>query len=96
MEKQRKMEKSWELLKLCREVMKEEGHSWKVSKERREEERTREMEKHERLRRAAGQREKTLEKAEDKKKQLRITENLGKLPENRRILLEGRWRKREE
>lgn len=68
--------------------MKEEGHSWRNSEERREDERTRQREKEERLMRAAKQREQLLEKTENKKKQQKITESLEKLPENKRIMLE--------
>ena len=88
MSKQRRLERSWDLLKLCREMMREEGYNWKISRERREEERRKQEEKAERLQRAAKQKEKFDERMEVKKKQQKITETLGKLPINRRILLE--------
>ena len=67
--KQKKLERSWDLLRLCKEVMREEGYNWKVAAERREEERQKLREKEERLQRADEQKRKTLEKVENDKKQ---------------------------
>ena len=83
--KANRLEKGWELLNLCREIMEEEGYHWQKSKERREEERK----KQERLAEASAKREKTLNRLEAKKLQTKITETLKELPRNRRILLEG-------
>ena len=83
------MEKGWELLNLCREMMKEEGYHWQKSKDRREEENRRK----ERIAEAAAKREKTLERLATKKLQTKITETLLELPENRRIILEGEMEK---
>ena len=86
--KSKRLEQSWELLRLCREIMAEEGHNWKISKERREKEREQKRTRDERLERANKQKEETLKKLETRERQSKITETLGKLPENRRILVE--------
>ena len=87
-EKAKRMEKSWELLRLCKEMMKRDGYNWKISKERREQERAKNLERKERLERAAANKEKTLEKIERKNIQSKITDRLNQLPNNRRILIE--------
>ena len=53
-----RMSRSWHLLNLCRETMKREGLNWEKSKERREEERQKMLEKDDRMRKAAKKREK--------------------------------------
>ena len=75
-------------MKLCREVMSEHGYNWKISKERRELMRKEEEEKRERQSRAAKKKEETPERIENKKLQRKITDTLGELPRNKRIILE--------
>ena len=61
MSKQRRLERSWDLLKLCREMMREEGYNWKISRERREEERRKQEESSKaegKIRREDGSKEK--------------------------------------
>ena len=79
-----RLEKGWELLNLCKEMMKEEGYHRQKSKERREVERR----KQERLAEASAKKECTMEKLETRKLQTKITETLKEFPRNRRILLE--------
>ena len=86
--KAKRMEQSWELLRLCHEMMEEEGYHWKKSKERREQEKKNEDERQARLELAAEKRAKTLEKLETHKIQQKITDKLQELPQNRRILAE--------
>ena len=86
--KQKRLERSWDLLKLCKEMMREEGYNWKVSKEKGDEERRKQEEREERLRRAEHQKGELLEKLDVKKKQQKITEALEKIPDNRMIMLE--------
>ena len=87
-EKAKRMEKGWDLIKLCKKMMQEEGFNWKISQERREQMRKEEIERTERKGRAAVKKTETLEKIENKNLQRKITDTLGKLPRNRRILLE--------
>ena len=88
LKKAEKLAKSWHLLNLCREVMGKEGENWKISKERRDQERQKEEEKHERLGRAALQKRDTIQKIKCKEIQQKITKELTKLPRNRRIMTE--------
>ena len=82
------MQKSYELLRLCRKVQETEGINWKISKERRDQERKALEDKAERIQRGAHKKKQTLERIDKKLKQQRITQELEKLPDNRRILLE--------
>ena len=86
--KSKHLEQSWELLRLCKEIMSEEGHNWKISKERREKEGEQKREREERLRRANNQRAETMQRLETKEKQIKITETLDKQPQKKWILLE--------
>ena len=61
---------------------------WKISKERRELERNRLEDRQERINRAQKQKRDIMEKERRKNIQQRITDSLGELPRNRRILLE--------
>ena len=79
LEKAKKMEQSWHLLKLCRDMMSREGENWQISKERREEERKQELERHERIERAKKKKETTESEHKCKKLQTKITEQLKKL-----------------
>ena len=89
----RRKEKTWELLRLCRRTIEEEGSKWKVSKERREMEREAALEREERL--LIGRQKGSLakEKHEKKEKQEKITKTLNKLPENRRKLVKAQLEK---
>ena len=62
MEKAKKMEKGWELMKLCKKMMSEDGYNWKISQERREMMGKEEDEKRERKGRAAVEKAETMEK----------------------------------
>ena len=92
-ELEKRLDKSYELLKLCRETLTKEGETWKASKERRDLERIKEEEKKERLMRANKKKEKTLTTIKKKEMQTKITENLKLMPENWRILIENRIEK---
>ena len=78
--KAEKLERSWLLLKLCREVMSKEGENWRISKERKEEERRKEIDKHERLETASRKKEAVRTKQKCKELQTRITDELNKMP----------------
>ena len=52
LEKAEKLSKSWELLRICKKMLEENGHKWTKSKERREIERREEEEKRERIEKA--------------------------------------------
>ena len=67
--------------------MAKEGHNWKFSKERRDFERIEKLEKEDRLEKARVKKDNTKEKLEKKEKQLKITSELKKIPENRRKIL---------
>ena len=82
------MEKSYELLNLCRKTLEEEGETWIKSKERRDMERVVEEERKERLTRAGVKREETLKKLKRKETQTKITDKLKEIPENRRKMIE--------
>ena len=68
--------------------MAKDGINWKISKERRDLEREEKERRYERLNKAANRKKETLEKIDIKEKQLKITAELQKLPENRRKILE--------
>ena len=87
-EKARKLQRGWELMRMCKEMIEENGEKWKKTKERRDMEKREELEKRERQRRAAEKREITMEKIQKKRIQQKITEKLNILPENRRKLIE--------
>ena len=93
-EKAKKLQKGWELMRLCRETIEENGEKWKKSKESRDLEKTEQLEKSERLGRAEKRREETLELIGKRQIQQKITENLKLLPENRRKLAEKEEEKR--
>ena len=86
--KAEKLRKSWELLRVCREMIETEGDKWQKSKERRLEEKMKYEERERRLQVAGEKKRQTLDKLEKRKIQNKITENLRQLPENRRILIE--------
>ena len=88
-EKARKLEKGWELMRLCKQLIEENGEKWKKSKERRDIERTEEEERKARRDKAAGKKRETLEKIETKKIQQKITDCLMKLPQNRIRMVES-------
>ena len=68
--------------------MGKEGEKWKISKERREKERMRELERSERLEKAAAKKRTALHQGKCKDMQRKITEELSKLPQNRKVLVE--------
>ena len=87
-EKATRLEKSYELLRLCRETLKAEGETWQISKARRELEREKtekDLERKSRIERAKSQKENTLKKIENKNIQTKITEKLKEIPENRKF-----------
>ena len=87
-EKISSMEKSYELLSLCRKTLEEEGETWKKTKERRDMERLLEEERNERLAKAGLKRRKTLKNIKMKETQTKITDKLREIPENERKILE--------
>ena len=87
-EKAAKLEKGWELFKLCKEMLEKEGNKWEMSKERRWAENNEKIEREERLQRGREKREKLIGEIENRKTQQRITDMLRQLPENRRTVLE--------
>ena len=74
-------------MNLCRKMMKEDGLNWKISAERREEERKLRQEKEERLQLARKKQEKIKEDQKNKTIQKKMTDCLKNLPENQRKLL---------
>ena len=60
-EKAKRMQKGWELMRLCKQTIEENGEKWKKSKERRALERSEEEERKERKDKAAEKRRKTLD-----------------------------------
>ena len=74
-------------MNLCRKMMKDDGLHWKISAERREEERKLLLEKEERLQVAGRKQEKAKENHKCKGIQKKITECLKELPENRKKVL---------
>ena len=87
-EKARRLNQSYQLLRLCRETLKENGESWEISKERRSEEREKERQKKERMMKAQNQKIQTLNRIEKNQIQKKITENLQVLPRNRQKIVE--------
>ena len=87
-EKISSMEKSYELLSLCRKTLEEERETWKKTKERRDMERLLEEERNERLAKAGLKRIKTLKNIKMKETQTKITDKLKEIPENERKILE--------
>ena len=81
--KARKIQQSYDLLRMCKEMMEKEGVHWAKSKERREYERG----KAERMRMVEVKKKTLNEKEARKKMQQSITETLEKLPENRQKLI---------
>ena len=92
-EKAIRLTKSFDLLRLCTELLREEGETWKISSERREIEKQKELERHDKLKKAGKKKIETLEKLKVKEKQTKITEMLAELPDNRRKMLEIRLEK---
>ena len=92
-EKAQRMEKSYELMRLCIKTLELEGITWTKSKERRELERSRLL----RIEEGQAKKRILLEKIEKEKIQSRITETLAILPRNRHIYCcrENRKRRRE-
>ena len=88
LEKAKIMQKGWELMRLCKQLIEENEEKWKKSKERRELERSGDEERRDRKDRAAEKKRKTLEKIETTKTQQKITDCLKILPQNRRRLVE--------
>ena len=66
--------KSYELLRLCREIMGTEGVHWKASSERRAQERLEREEKHERLAKARRKKGEVIENEKCKKLQRKMTD----------------------
>ena len=87
-EKAKRMQKGWELMRLCRNMIEENGETWKKSKARRDIEREEEEQRKERKAKAAEKKKQTIEKIESRRKQQKITDCLMKLPENRKRLVE--------
>ena len=85
-EKAKKLQKGWELMRLCKEMIEENGEKWKKLKERRDWERREEMVRKERLEKAAAKKKEMMDNLEKMKIQKKITENLKILPENRKKL----------
>ena len=85
--------KSFHLLRLCREMLAKDGVTWKKSQERREEERNEILEREDRKKRAAMKKKTGADKRELNMIQTKITSELQKIPENRRILLEQKIEK---
>ena len=88
-EKAKRMSRSWELLRLCREIMAREGVNWKKSEERREKEKKEKIEKQERLARAEKKQMPYREKKKKELIQMKITTELKKIPDNERKILEN-------
>ena len=82
-EKARRLKQSFELLRLCKETLENEGATWEKSKERRE------LEKQRLCRVQEGQtkKEALIQKREKEQLQRKITDSLATLPKNRQILL---------
>ena len=87
-EQSKRLQQGWELLRVCKDLMEMNGYKWKISKERREMERSKLEERHDRIKRAQKQKMDIVETERKKNIQRRITESLGELLRNRRILLE--------
>ena len=67
--KAERLEKSWALLRLCRELMAKEGLNWKISRERRDDEKQKEVERFERKKLA--EKNQTMQKLHRKTKKYR-------------------------
>ena len=74
-EQSRKLQQGWEMMRLCKEMMKLNGNKWRKSKERRELERNRLEEREERIGRAQRLKLDIMEKEKKKQIQRRITES---------------------
>ena len=83
--------KSFELLRLCMDILQEEGETWQLSKERRELQ-AKMLEKRERYAKAGRKKDKTLEKIRKKEIQttISITKRLAEKPEKRKKIVEAR------
>ena len=84
--------KSFELLRLWKEISQEEGETWQLSKEMRELEKAKKLEKRERLAKAGRKKDKTLEKIRKKEIQttISITKRLAEKPEKGKKIVEAR------
>ena len=80
-----RMEQSWDLIRICKKTIKEKGKGWKESSESRNAQKKLEIEKTERLERAAAQKADTIKEITEKK----ILTNLKLLPNTRRVALEN-------
>ena len=84
LDKAKRLEKSWDLLRLCRQMIEEEGSKWERNKNIREEE----IKRKERIGRALAKKKIFEEKENLKETQTKITDKLKELPRNRAILVE--------
>ena len=93
-EKARRLSKSWELMRLCKEYIQENSSRWMGREDEEEKERKRE----ERRLKAGGKKEESRRKQEEKKKVQKITDLLAKIPvvEAQRIEIEVKRRERNE
>ena len=89
-----RLEKSWELIRISKKVIKEQGQGWQESKEKREQQRKLEVERADRLKRAEKGREEVIRKTmEDKILKLTSmlpsqTQTRLETEESRRILIQ--------
>ena len=88
-ERATKLSKRWELLRLCKEIMKSDGINWNKSKERRELEFREEMERQRREKLDREAKENENHENEKRKVQTKITECWARLPEVRRKNVEA-------
>ena len=79
-----RLEKSWELIRVCKKIIKEQGPGWQESKENREQQRKFEMEKVERKKRAEIGKEDTLRRITEQK----LLKLSAMLPERSRMKIE--------
>ena len=80
-----RLEKSWELIRVCKKTIKEQGPGWQESKEKREQQRKLEIEKADRMKRAEKGKEETLRKVTEHK----ILKLTSMLPAKLRTTLEN-------
>ena len=80
-----RMEKSWELIRICKKTIKEKGKGWTENSESRNAQQKLEIIKSERLERAAAQKAKTIQAITVRK----ILTNLKLLPNTRKVALEN-------
>ena len=92
-QEEKNLAKSFELLNLCKQTLREEGETWQVSKERRELEKVKETERRERLARAGQKKADIMGKLKVREIQTTISQRLSEVPENKRKLIEARIEK---